>query len=242
MTTSDSSKKIDSLPFEERFRFFILRSKEHNRSFPLENTKELLNELIDQYSYKITFKEGTKFYWAKIHDTIKDFGLSSPLEYQYNNTTQNCGGRFNPPGFSYQYLSKEMETAIYEVKPLLSAYVTIFTLTLNKDIQIIDFSKITSGAVRLAAGADSHKVTLIDTVQFLVSSPVLPQLRHIHYASTQIISDFIKSKRYDGIGFPSSVKEDGTNYVLFDKNYVSPNNGKRKVVRISKIKYKYNDQ
>ena len=44
-----------------------------------------------------------------------------------------------------------METAIYEVKPLLSAYVTIFTLTLNKDIQIIDFSKITSGAVRLAA-------------------------------------------------------------------------------------------
>ena len=191
----------------------------------------------------ITLNKGSKLYWVKIHDTIETFGFSDPLDYQCKNSAQqNSGGRFNPSGFSYQYLSREKETAIYEVKPLLSARVTIFTLILNKDIQIIDFSKLTHGAVKLASGAAPHQYTLTDIVQFLISSPVLPQLGHILYAPTQIISDFIKLEGYGGIGFPSAVKKDGTNYVLFDKTTIDANPTEKTVVQISEIEYKYDNQ
>jgi hypothetical protein len=52
-----------------------------------------------------------------------------------------------------------------------------------------------------------------------ISKPVSDDKQLLDYIPTQIMSEYIWSKGYDGFLFDSSVNSGGTNLVLFEKKY-----------------------
>lgn len=223
---------------------FVLSCRTKNRSFPIGDPQGLLQELL-KYGREISLEQGTKYFRARIHDNPDNYDKTKPLDYkcaQPPQTQNNLGGRFNPPGFSYLYLSNDEKTAIYEAKPHRFSYVTVFEGTLTKSIKVVDFSDFIPQLNLALVNANlklKEENELRGFIAFLVSLPVEPSLRNIMYSSTQYMADFIKSKGHGGICYISSLKSDGKNFVIFEKDAVNFENGNRTVSLIKEISYEY---
>jgi hypothetical protein len=233
--------KENELSLQDKLLRFVLSCESKNRFIPVAKLPNLLNELL-QYGRESSLQKSSAYYRARIHDEIQNYNNTEPLDYKEArplDAKNNSGGRFNPSGFSYLYLSNNEETAIYETKPHPFSYITIFKGQLKKDIKIIDFSEFIPPLNLLLASASSgqkkeNEVKIF--VTFLLSRPIMPSLGNILYSPTQYIADFIKSKNYDGICFRSSLKIDGKNFVLFDVDVVDFENCERKIAQVESIK------
>lgn len=212
----------------------------------MKDSQVLLQELL-KYGSEKSLDQGTKCYRARIHDDLDNYNKKEPLDYenaQPSQTTNNPGGRFNPPGFSYLYLSNNEKTAIYEVKPHRFSYITIFEGTFKKSIKIIDFSDFVPELNLAFVNADPklrEENELKQFICFLISLPVEPRLSGVLYCPTQLIADFIKSKGYEGICFMSSLNGAGKNYVIFAEDVVNFEKGNRRVVLIKSMSYEYDE-
>ncbi len=54
----------------------------------------------------------------------------------------SSGGRANPEGISYLYLSNKPKVTLYEIRAGIYDYVTIAEFKLKQDIQVVDFNPI----------------------------------------------------------------------------------------------------
>lgn len=229
----------DKSSFQDKLSHFVSSCETKNRFIPVSNSPNLLNELL-QYGHERLLQKPSEYYRARIHDKIQNYNSPEPLdckEARPLDTENNSGGRFNPPGFSYLYLSDNEKTAIYETKPHYFSYITIFKGQLKKDIKIIDFSKFIPPSNLLLASASQEQKKeneLKIFVTFLLSRPIISSLDNILYSPTQYIADFIKSKDYDGICFRSSLDIEGRNFVLFDTDVIDFENCERKVAQVIK--------
>ena len=133
-------------------------------------------------------------------------------------------GRVNPAGISVLYLSDSIDTTLYETRSGIFDYVTVATFKLLRDIEIVDLANLDN----ISPFFCNNVSTEIDFKQFAInighlrkiSQEIAKPLRNdniLDYVPTQYISDFIKSKGFDGIEYKSTLKKDGYNLAIFDE-------------------------
>ena len=131
------------------------------------------------------------------------------------------GGRANPLGIPFLYLSDNPETVLYEVRAsyLDELSIAIFRLKeKHHSIKIVDFTENTA----LFQPSDVNQIIkaklLRDRISKDLSKPMRRFDSEIEYIPTQFICEFIKVfTGAEGIRFRSSVHPKGKNIVIFDQ-------------------------
>lgn len=146
-------------------------------------------------------------FWGydKSDSDVPPIGTSSP-------------GRINPDGIRYLYAADDIKTAILEVRPVPTQYVSVAQVEILEDINIYSFAK----SLELdAEGKNWLSYIDYDEISTYFSTPNYGGKSY--YLATQYISEYIKHMKFpneqvmfDGLCFRSSLNPDGTNYVLFD--------------------------
>lgn len=130
-------------------------------------------------------------------------------------------GRINPKGISYLYIASDKETAMSEVRPWLNSYISVGQFIILKDLRLIDCSFNFKKDFRIYPFNEptpkKRKEAVWLDIDNAFSKPVNPSDNIADYVPTQILSEFLKTKGYDGIVYKSTLGE-GYNVVLFDIN------------------------
>jgi len=122
-------------------------------------------------------------------------------------------GRVNPAKIKYLYIAEHVDTAIYEVKPILNQNVSVATMKAKEDLQLFDFSI----SIEEKSNSDTPRASMFDTIGNFFSIPNHGNKED--YLPTQYIAECIKNieqPKFDGIRFRSSLHKDGINILLFN--------------------------
>lgn len=132
-----------------------------------------------------------------------------------------ASGRINPDGISYLYAAGDVKTAILEVRPVPTQYVSVAQIEILNDITMYSFSK--------PSEIDDEGKNILTWTDYGAISGYFTRPHYggnAYYLATQYISEYIKHMKdnkghvlFDGLCFQSSLNPDGTNYVLFDVSH-----------------------
>ena len=176
------------------------------------------------FNTQYELKPNDKLYRARVHHTS-----DQPVIHNYNMLCppreNTLGGRANPMGIPYLYLSDNEETVLYEVRASYLDELSIGTFQLKPEfesLRIVDFTEDTS-LFQPRMVTETIKARLLrDRISIDLSKPMRRYDSEIEYIPTQFICEFIKV--YTGAGgirFRSSLHPEGKNIVLFDDNKVT---------------------
>ena len=131
------------------------------------------------------------------------------------------GGRVNPAGISILYLSDEAETTLYEIRAGVYDYVTVGCFKLLKDIEVINLANIDriSPFIGIDYGFDLTQYAMNIEHLKMIAQEIAKPLRNdntLDYLPPQYISDYIRSKGYNGIEYGSTMRKQGFNLAVFD--------------------------
>ncbi len=167
-----------------------------------------------------SYKAGKVFYRSRICPTDKGYPrkeMSTPPDAKAK------AGRVNAEGISILYLADSKDTTLYEIRAGVYDYVTVGKFKLQKDIDVInlvDIDKI-SPFIGIDYGFDfTQYATNIEHLK-MIGQEIAKPLRNdnaLDYLPTQYISDYIKSRGYDGIEYICTMCENGVNIAVFDKS------------------------
>jgi hypothetical protein len=203
------SEFAETIKYENRF---------HSRIFNQDAFASFLT-----YAKKI-YPAGTQMYRARICKDKKGFSKSEigtpPREL--------CtAGRINPEGVGVLYLSTKDETALYEVRAGLYDFVTVGDFMLREDIQVVDLAGIGSISPFIyAPEAETDDLlryavnrTHLREIAMEIAKPLRRNDSPLEYLPTQYISEFIKSQKYEGVEYASTMATEGYNVAVFDENF-----------------------
>ena len=150
---------------------------------------------------------------------IDDFPAPFPKARMKPLVDRAAEGRANSKGIPCLYVATDKETAMSEIRPWLGAILSVGQLRLTRDLRVLDFS-VEQGKDNLhlyfKEPAPEEIVRAVwSDIDNAFSKPTKASDLKSEYAPTQIISEFIKSKGYDGIAYKSALA-DGHNICLFD--------------------------
>lgn len=133
-------------------------------------------------------------------------------------------GRANPTGIPYLYLSKEIETTLYETRAtfLDDVSIGIFKVKEGEKIVVVDFTEDISAFLNIGNIVNFTKSRFLkEQISRDLSKPMRRSDSELEYIPTQFICEFI---RYitgaEGILFASSLYDKGKNLVLFSQEKV----------------------
>lgn len=171
-------------------------------------------ELLGQLTIEVSTNH--KFYRARVseHTLLREQMSIPPKE-------KALGGRANPQGIPYLYLSNNIETCIAETRPSNGAKIFISTFIPKQKLRILDLCNPKKN-VSVSVFEANDLILVLSYIHLLeilskeLSKPVLPNRHEIDYIPTQFLCEFIKSVgKYDGILFNSSFGM-GENYVFYN--------------------------
>ena len=194
---------------------FVEAIKLKNRFHTDHMNKDVLNLFIG-YVRK-TYKTGKIFYRARICSSKNGFSIN---EMGAPPPQLATAGRVNPEGISVLYLADAEKTAIHEVRAGVHDYVTIGCFELLKDMGIINLADIDRISPFTGIDFTQHAVNK-EHLRMISQEIAKPIRRHdslLDYLPTQYISDYIKSKGYEGIKYISTMCPDGVNLAIFDES------------------------
>ncbi|MCK4921023.1 MAG: RES family NAD+ phosphorylase [Bacteroidales bacterium] len=132
------------------------------------------------------------------------------------------GGRANPLGIPYLYLSDNSQTVLYEVRATYLDELSIGTFYLKDkyvSVKIVDFTEDTPLFQPTKINETIKARILRDRISSDLSKPMRRYDSEIEYIPTQFICEFINVfTGASGIRFSSSVHPRGKNVVIFDQN------------------------
>lgn len=136
---------------------------------------------------------------------------------------KSSGGRVNPTGIQVLYLSNSQETTLYETRAGVYDYVTVGRFVLCEDIDVINLADIDkiSPFIGVQYGFDFTQYAINIEHLKMIGKEIAKPLRNdnfLDYLPTQYISDYIRSKKYDGIEYVSTMCPSGVNLAIFDKS------------------------
>lgn len=193
-----------------KYRFFI--------DSELYDTLGFIEPLLD-------LKKGCHLYRARINEkgeerfSLREMGCP-PAE-------KSTAGRANPVGIPYLYLCQDIETTFHEVRAGYLDKVCVGDFVIKNDLKIVDFNysillypAFSNGG---AEGLQSEIVNyeIMKEIRSDLSKPLSRYDTEIEYGLTQWICEYCKLNGADGISFASSLKKDGINVVLFNRDSVS---------------------
>lgn len=168
-------------------------------------------------------------------------------------------GRLNSEGIPYLYLATKIDTAVAEVKPWIGSELTIGIFEILSDLRIVDASNDKPMSVlslyefinpngqafeirkrNINSFTASEKEKFIwSEINSAFSRPISPNDTPLKYLSTQYLSEKFKTEGYDGLGYKSSLNQEGYNIALFN-----PRKAKCigcRMYEIKQVEYKYEE-
>lgn len=133
------------------------------------------------------------------------------------------GGRGNPIGIPHLYVASDPETCAAECRVGLNGYVSIATFRVISKLTVLDLAIVDSINPFTTDG---------DVGDYLQARSFLKQLRgeisiparsadiQMDYIATQFLCEYAKHLGLNGVMYPSTLKESGTNLVLFGTDKV----------------------
>jgi len=131
--------------------------------------------------------------------------------------------RMNPDGISYFYAAADETTCLLEVRASLKDQVVIGEFQNTRDLNIVDFTKLPEELTDMFHPEYIHNERLelefLEEFQNEISIPYSDKDSVIEYIPTQILTEYIRYLKYDGVKFKSSlVKSGSVNYLFFCGN------------------------
>ncbi|MDZ4668387.1 MAG: RES family NAD+ phosphorylase [bacterium] len=186
-----------------------------------------------------------EFNWdAFLRDINTQFNLTNNIELfrarihhksglpVYENSEMGCpkkeiasGGRANPVGIPFLYLSEDENTVLYEIRGSYLDEISLATFQLNEDISsvdIVDFTK-DSPLFQPYNVKDTIQGKLLrDRISKDLSKPMRRYDSELEYIPTQFICEYIKVfTGAKGIRFRSSLHREGNNIVFFEQSLMT---------------------
>ncbi|SHN50283.1 RES family NAD+ phosphorylase [Desulfitobacterium chlororespirans] len=199
---------------------FVEVIKRRNRFHTDFLNKDVLYQFI--YCVRKTYKAGTIFYRGRICPTSQGFSngeMGPPPPHLAS------AGRANPEGISILYLADTVKTTLHEIRAGVYDYVTIGRFELLRDMEVINLAGIDKISPFLASQSYGIEFTRhavnIEPLKMISQEIAKPLRRHdslLDYLPTQYVSDYIKSKGFDGIEYISTMSLDGVNLAVFDQS------------------------
>ncbi|MDH3973338.1 MAG: RES family NAD+ phosphorylase [Deltaproteobacteria bacterium] len=130
------------------------------------------------------------------------------------------GGRANPHGIPYLYAASDPETAIAEIRPHKSDWVSVAKIEVSGELNLLDLRSPRKTISPFALDEDDLSQLYMD-IEYLcrlgeeLEKPILPREANLEYLPTQYLSEFIKHSGFDGVVYKSSVGN-GVNYAIFN--------------------------
>lgn len=151
-------------------------------------------------------------------------------------------GRVNPVGISILYLADSEETTFYEIRAGIYDYVTAGKFKLLEDIDVINLANIDRISPFIGVDYDFDFTEYAINIKHLkmIAKEIAKPLRNdnaLDYLPTQYISDYIRSKGYAGIEYGSTLRRQGTNLAVFNKDLFKCTS--TRVYDIQSISYDY---
>ncbi|MFL6857688.1 MAG: RES family NAD+ phosphorylase [Allosphingosinicella sp.] len=150
---------------------------------------------------------------------------------------QASAGRMNRLGVSVLYVASEIETALAEIRPHPGHTISVGGFRPSRRLRIAQFD------VPISNFASSDKrldeFAIIYHVDTLLSLPVIPEERH-RYAATQLLSDILIRRGFDGISYRSSVGA-GKNLCVFDPSLFVFDETASAVRHVDRIDYTFSE-
>ena len=136
----------------------------------------------------------------------------------------STSGRANPQGIPYLYLSRNMETTLYEARASFLDYISIGIFKIKPDYQakLVDFTFRQSPFNFIDSLVDFTKAKLLrEKISLDLSKPLRRFDSELEYIPTQFICEYIRFfTGADGIQFYSSLEKKGINVVLFSQENI----------------------
>ena len=136
---------------------------------------------------------------------------------------KRTAGRINPEGVGVLYLSSDKQTALNEVRASANDYITVGKFKLLSNLKIVDFSKMAEFSPFIET-IDLAQYAVNRRIFFEISKEIAKPLRRsdssLEYLPTQYISEFIKSQKYSGVMFVSTMNIGGYNLVIYDNEFL----------------------
>lgn len=135
-------------------------------------------------------------------------------------------GRLNPTNISYLYTATSVDTAIYEVKPIIGQKISVAELSTKKELKLFDLSR--DDYIDISNTDNKNQMKVISIIKVIAENFERPNHnQNLNYIPTQYITEYIKEVlKFDGIKFKSSVHENGINIVLFENDCCIVKNSK----------------
>lgn len=169
---------------------------------------------------KKKYKSKSVFYRARVCPDGKGFAkkeMGPPPDGKAGS------GRVNPTGIQVLYLADSRDTTLYEIRAGIYDYVTVGKFVLSQDIDVINLADIDkiSPFIGIEYGFDFTQYAINIEHLKMIGNEIAKPLRndnHLDYLPTQYVSDYIRSKGYDGIEYISTMRKKGVNLAVFDKS------------------------
>lgn len=155
---------------------------------------------------------------TKEQSYVNDFNFAYPFERMKPLVDSASEGRANPKGIPCLYVATDKETAMAEVRPWLGSIMSVGQFKLTRELKIIVFATDEKKMRPIYLSEPSEDLIIKSVWSYIdnaFSEPTKVSDQKSDYAPTQIISEFIKSKGYDGISYKSSLAH-GHNIAFFD--------------------------
>lgn len=185
------------------------------------------------------FPKGTVFYRGRIAKTKSGYNtdeMMAPKDYR-------PPGRVNPEGMLVLYLALEPQTVLYEIRANMYDFISIGKFEAQRDIRIVNISGFDDISPFDYIGGIEKYVANFKIFQDMAREIARPLRKHdssLEYLPTQYITEFIKREKYDGVGYKSTISNNGTNVALFDETLVKCVDVKTKEVTNIEYKMSYN--
>jgi len=197
----------------------------------IENLEDLGWDGFFNTQYQLEPKD--ELFRARLHHKS---GLEAykPDEMYCPEPLKASGGRANPLGIPYLYLSDNSETVLYEVRASYLDELSIGTFHLKdkfNSIKIVDFTEDTALFQPNKVNETIKAKLLRDRISRDLSKPMRRYDSEIDYIPTQFICEFVKVfTGASGIRFSSSLHPNGKNIVIFDQDLMECRDVKLKKV------------
>lgn len=144
-------------------------------------------------------------------------------------------GRTNRQGVSVLYVASEIETALAEIRPHPSHFVSVGGFRASKELRVARFDL----AIGPFSSSDARLdlFALIQHIDTLLSAPVTPEERH-RYSITQLLSDILIRNGFEGVIYRSSVGN-GINLCAFDPAVFDFDETASTVMKVDNVHYRF---
>ena len=146
--------------------------------------------------------------WIKKNKNVKFWGFDA--NESGRNYKNNIEGRLNQAHEHHLYLAYDIDTAIAEIRPINQQQVSVATINIQKELNVFDLTK----KFEIGDGTKDTEYVVFSEVARMCSMPNFND--STYYKPTQKISSYIKSLGFDGIIYPSALRDKGKNVLIFE--------------------------